>query len=132
MERRLDRYGETPAARRASVFVGEGDREAPEPAPRHSRRREAWSQTPRDSVTFAPGRRQYPRWRRRLRPHLNSGKSLPGTIILSYAVFGDEDRPGWCTESADLDSELSLFLLSTSHDFEAKVIEVPQASLNPV
>ena len=57
-----------------SVFVGEGGRAAQEPTLRHSRRRRALSQTPRDSATFAPGRRQYPRWRRIFRPYLNPGK----------------------------------------------------------
>lgn len=38
---------ETPAARRASVFVGGGERAAQEPALRRSRRGEALSQTPR-------------------------------------------------------------------------------------
>lgn len=58
MPGRLDRYGESPAARRASVFVGEGDRAVRQPTLRLSRRGETGRQTAPDSVTFATGRRQ--------------------------------------------------------------------------
>lgn len=68
--------GDSGGSASLSVFVGEGERAAREPTRRHSRRREALSQTPRDSATFAPGRRQYPRWRCIFRLHwdLNPGK----------------------------------------------------------
>lgn len=44
--------------------------------------------------------------------------------------MGWRGRGCW-TKAGGLDSELALLLLGASHDFEAKVIEVPPASMNP-
>ena len=143
MKRRLDRYRETPAARRASVFVGEGDRAAPEPGQHRSQH---WGVRAGEKPgARLPGTRwlllregaSTPRWRRSLRPHLNPGKKSAWNHYPELRrLWGRGQAVGWrgrgCwTEAGGLDSELALLLLGASHDFEAKVIEVPPASMNP-